>query len=101
MRLALLWINPLQCYLSFEFFVANYFLVVDFYLLVVDFYLLMVDFYLLAEDSYFVAVGFYLLELGFYFLAVILAALVQPGVRLLVLSQYRWHYTRECYKDMP
>ena len=94
MRLALLWINPLQCYLSFEFFVASYFLAVDFYLLVADFYLL-------AEDSYFVVVGFYLLELGFYFLAVTLAALVQPGVRLLVLSQYRWHYTREYYTDMP
>ena len=73
MLLALLWINPLQCYLSFEFFVANYFLVVDFYLLVEDFYLL--------ADSYFVAVGF-------YFLMVTLAALVQLAVRLLVLSQY-------------
>ena len=94
MLLALLWINPLQCYLSFEFFVANYFLVVDFYLLVEDFDPLAEDFYLLAVDSYFVAVGF-------YFLAVTLAALVQPGVRLLVLNQYRWHYTREYYKDMP
>ena len=93
MRLALLWINPLQCYLSFEFFVANYFLVADFYLLVEDFYLLVEDFYLLA-DSYFVAVGF-------YFLMVTLAALVQLAVRLLVLSQYQWHYTREYYKDMP
>ena len=73
---------------------ANYFVGVDFYLLAEDFYLLVEDFYLLAVDFYFVAVGF-------YFLAVTLAALVQPGVRLLVLSQYRWHYTREYYKDMP
>ena len=94
MRLALPWIDPLQCYLSFEFFVANYFVGVDFYLLAEDFYLLVEDFYLLAVDFYFVAVGF-------YFLAVTLAALVQPGVRLLVLSQYRWHYTKEYYKDMP
>ena len=82
MLLALLWINPLQCYLSFEFFVANYFLVVGFYLLVEDFYLLVEDFYLLAVDFYFVAEGF-------YFLAVSLAALVQLAVRLLVLSQYQ------------
>ena len=94
MRLALLWINPLQCYLSFEFFVANYFLVADFYLLVEDFYLLAVDSYFVAADSCFEVEGF-------YFWAVTLAALVQLAVRLLVLSQYRWHYTKEYYKDMP
>ena len=94
MLLALPWISPLQCYLSFEFFVANYFLAVDFYLLVEDFDPLAEDFYLLAVDSYFVAVGF-------YFLAVTLAALVQLAVRLLVLSQYQWHYTKEYYTNMP
>ena len=93
MLLVLPWISPPRCYLSFEFFAADYFLGADFYLLVEDFYLLVEDFYLLA-DSYFVAVGF-------YFLMVTLAALVQLAVRLLVLSQYQWHYTREYYKDMP
>ena len=94
MLLALLWINPPRCYLSFEFFVVDYSLGADFYLLVEDFYLLAVDSYFVAADSCFEVEGF-------YFWAVTLAALVQPGVRLLVLSQYRWHYTREYYKDMP
>ena len=94
MLLALLWINPPRCYLSFEFFVVDYFLAADFYFLAADFDLLVADFYLLAVDSHF-ETG------GFYFLAVILAALEQLAVRLLVLSQYQWHYTREYYKDMP
>ena len=94
MMLVLPWINLPQCYLSFEFFVANYFLVVDFYLLVEDFYLLAVDSYFVAADSCFEVEGF-------YFWAVTLAALVQPGVTPLVQSQYRWHYTKEYYKDMP
>ena len=81
MLLVLPWISPPRCYLSFEFFAADYFLGADFYLLVEDFYLLAADFYLLAVDFYFEAAGF-------YFLAVTLAALVQLAVRLPVLSQY-------------
>ena len=80
---------------------VDYFLVADFYLLVEDFYLLAEDFYLLAVDSYFVAADSCFEVEGFYFWAVTLAALVQPGVTPLVQSQYRWHYTKEYYKDMP
>ena len=71
------------------------------YFLVADFYLLVEDFYLLAVDSYFVAADSCFEVEGFYFWAVTLAALVQLAVRLLVLSQYQWHYTKEYYKDMP
>ena len=71
------------------------------YFLVADFYLLVEDFYLLAVDSYFVAADSCFEVEGFYFWAVTLAALVQPGVRLLARSQYQWHYTKEYYKDMP
>ena len=78
-----------------------YLLVEEFYLLAADFYLLVEDFYLLAVDSYFVAADSCFEVEGFYFWAVTLAALVQPGVRLLVLTQCRWHCTREYYKDMP
>ena len=71
------------------------------YFLVADFYLLVEDFYLLAVDSYFVAADSCFEVEGFYFWAVTLAALVRLAVRLLVLSQYQWHYTKEYYKDMP